>query len=361
MDDAPDERVSLRVIANKANVSRMTVSRSLRDDRSISKETRQRVKRIAKDLGYRADPSLARLMETIRIRKRERLPNVIAMLTAYDKRSGWRKDPTMRAWFEGAARQADRCGYKLEEFWVREPGMTDQRLSRIIRARGIEGVIVAPLPEPQLILQDFQWDWFSAVEVGYSLISPPLHRVCGHHFESMLLLMQKLFEAGHRRIGVAMKLHDDERSHYHWRGGHLTAQSLWGRINVGLMFVTADWRCEAFAHWLKRQRPDAVIAFGPTVGAWLRELGLRVPREIGLANLDVRLDAAGTTGIDRNPQLIGPAAINLLISLLHNQERGVPTIPRVTKVQGTFVQGRTTRRGLPAMHTISSSPKSVSG
>lgn len=344
MENTPAERVPLRVIAERAKVSRMTVSRALRDDPAVSKGTCRRIQKLAKQLGYRPDPNLARLMETIRVRKRGRLPNVIAWLTAHDKRSGWRSDPTMRICFEGATRQAAGCGYKLEEFWAKEPGVNDKRLSEIIRARGIDGVIVAPLPAPQLVFQNFQWDWFSAVEIGYSLASPPLHRVCGHHFESMLLLAQKLYEAGYRRVGMAMNLQDDERGHHHWRGSHLAAQSLWGRrVDRGLMFLPPDWNCDAFAHWLEQHRPDAVIAFGPTVGTWLKKLGIRVPRDIGLANVDVRLDVESTTGIDRNPRLVGAAAIDLLISLIHNNERGVPAVPRVTKVQGTFVQGSTTK------------------
>src|SRR5262245_59513996 len=166
MENALTERVPLRVIAEKAKVSRMTVSRALRDDPAVAKSTRRRIQKFARQLGYRPDPDLERLLEKIRLKKRGRLPNVIAWLTAYDKRSAWRSDPSMWICFEGATRRAAGCGYKLEEFWAKEPGVTDERLSEIIRARGIEGVIVAPLPVPQLVFQNFRWDWFSAVEIG---------------------------------------------------------------------------------------------------------------------------------------------------------------------------------------------------
>lgn len=344
MNETATDRVPLRVIAEKSKVSRMTVSRALRDDPSISRTTCQRIQKLAKQLGYRPDPELGRLMETIRLKRQGGLPNVIAWLTTHDKRSGWREDHTMRICFDSAAQQAASNGYKLQEFWAKEPGITDKRLSEIIRARGISGVIVAPLPSPQLVFQDFEWDWFSAVEIGYSLASPPLHRVCGHHFESMLLLTQKLYESGYRRVGMAMKLQDDQRGHHHWRGSHLAAQSLWtGSVEPGLLFLPNDWHYDAFAQWLRKNRPDAIVAFGPQVGTWLEKLGLQVPADIGLANVDVRMDGDATTGIDRNPRLVGAAAIDLLISLIRNNERGVPAVPRVTKVQGTFVQGVTTK------------------
>lgn len=342
---ASDERIPLRLIAERAGVSRMTVSRALRDDPEISKATCRRIQKVAERLGYRPDPILARLMETIRVRKRDRVPNVIAYMTAYDLRSGWRKHSTQRICFEGATRRAAECGYRIEEFWAREPDMTDARMSEIIRARGIDGVIVAPLPAPQLIFQGFRWDYFSAVEVGYSLARPALHRVCSHQFQSIMLVSERLYATGYRRVGLAMSLQADERVHHHWRAGHLAAHSLWGRGDPGeLMFLTSDWNCADFGRWIKRTRPDAVITIGPTVSGWLNELGLRAPRDIGLANVDIALDVPGTTGIDQSPAMIGVAAVDLLISLIHHHECGVPAVPRVTKVQGTFVEGRTTRQ-----------------
>jgi len=344
MESTPNDRIPLREIADKAKVSRMTVSRALRDEPAIAADTRRRIQKIAKQLGYRPDPHLSRLMGTIRARKEGRLTNVIAYLTAYDQRAGWKKHPSQRICWESATRRAADGGYRLEEFWAKEPGMTDARLSEIIRARGIDGVVIAPLPAPQPIFQDFRWEYFSVVGIGYSLAQPAFHRVCSHHFQSVMLLAEKLNAAGYRRVGLAMNLQNDERVHHHWRAGHLVTQSLHGaEIAPDSMFLTADWNCAALGFWIKRYRPDAIITIGPQVGTWLGELGLRVPRDIGLANVDVALDSPGTTGIDQSLHLIGATAIDLLVSLIYHHEKGVPAVPRVTKVQGTFLPGSTIR------------------
>lgn len=359
MKSAPAERVTLRAIAERTGVSRMTVSRALRDDPAVSAGVRQRITQLANRLGYQRDPALGRLMETIRIRKRDRLSDAIAYLTAHDRRAGWRAHQSQQLCHEGAARRAAECGYRLEEFWANEPGMTDARLGEIIWARGIQGVIVAPLPAPQPAFQQFDWARFSAVEVGYSLAQPALHRVCCHHVQSVMLLSEKLHAAGYRRLGLAMSREHDARVHHHWRAGHLSAHSLWGK-GPGLMFVGAEWNRAAFSRWLRRARPDAIITIGPQVGEWLRELHVDVPGELGLANVDVALDVPGTTGIDQSIPLIGAAAVDLLTSLIHNHERGVPAVPRVTKVQGTFVQGTSTR-SQPRATVSSSSAKVGSG
>jgi LacI family transcriptional regulator len=166
-----------------------------------------------------------------------------------------------------------------------------------------------------------------------------------------MLVAEKLHAAGYRRTGLAMSRQNDERVRHHWRAGYLAARSLQdAKSDRDAMLLPADWNCAALGRWLKRFRPDAVITIGPQVGTWLKELGLEVPRDLGLANVDVALDAPGTTGIDQSLDLIGAAAIDLLVSLINHHEKGVPSVPRVTKVQGTFVPGKTIRpaSGTPA-------------
>jgi LacI family transcriptional regulator len=344
MEHGPAERVPLRLIAEKAKVSRMTVSRALRDDASIPATTCRRIQKIARQLGYRPDPNLARLMEAIRVKRRNRLPNVIGYLTAHDDPKAWRAHPVQRRFFEAATRRATECGYRLEEFWAKEPGMTDERLSEIIHHRGIEGVIVAPLPAPQLRFQRLKWELFSAVEIGYSLPSPELHRVCNHQFQSMMLLARRLYEMGYRRVGLAMSPEQDERVNHHWRAGHLAAHSRWGHGSLRrLLFLPDRWDRAAFARWYREQRPDAIITIGTDTAEWLAELGVRIPQEVGLANIDLRPDLKTTTGINQNSHEVGAAAVDLVVSLIRRNERGVPTIPRVTMVQGTLVEGKTTR------------------
>lgn len=340
MKAGPSERVSLRAIAEEAGVSRMTVSRALRRQTSVPSATGRRIRAIAQRLGYQPDPALTRLMATIRVRRRDGAREVLAYLTAHDERWGWRRHRSQRLCFEGAARRAAELGYKLEEFWANEPRMTDSRLSRILWTRGIEGVIVAPLPAPRPAFQDFRWEYFSAVEIGYSLAEPALHRVCSHHVQGMLLLAERLRAAGYRRIGLALSRELDQRVHHHWRAGHLAAQSLRGE-GTERMFVGDDWTLPAFQTWLERHRPDVIVTIGPQVGAWLRELGRSVPRDIGLAHADIALGGAGATGIDQGLGLIGAASIDLLASLIHHRERGVPAVPRVTMIEGRFVAGRT--------------------
>ncbi|MEO6003373.1 MAG: BsuBI/PstI family type II restriction endonuclease [Opitutus sp.] len=59
-------RVGLREIASAAGVCLMTVSLSLRGSSKISVDTRNRIQRLAINMGYRPDPEISRLMRHLR-------------------------------------------------------------------------------------------------------------------------------------------------------------------------------------------------------------------------------------------------------------------------------------------------------
>jgi LacI family transcriptional regulator len=72
----------------------------------------------------------------------------------------------------------------------------------------------------------------------------------------------------------------------------------------------------------------------------LGQAGYRVPRDIGLAVLSV-LDGNADAGINQNSAVIGEAAVQMLISLIHHNERGIPKVCRELLVEGEWVDGRT--------------------
>ena len=337
------ERIPLRVVAERAQVSRMTVSLALRDDPCLPVTTRTRIQKIAARLGYRPDPDIGHLMDKIREKRRRRVDSAIAYLTAHANRAAWRREPSIVQCFKGAERRANQYGYHLEEFWLGEGGMTEKRLTEIILNRGIEGVLIAPLPGAEQLFQDFAWDQFCAVQIGYSLRQPALHRACTHQFQSMFLLAQKLYEAGYRRIGLALSQAHDERVNHHWSSAFLGSQRLWRKNEIVPPLVTIEWAKPIFDQWLAEWSPDAIITIGEEGRNWLNESGRRVPNDIGLANVDLEPYMIGVTGIHRNKALLGFTAVDLLVSLVRHNERGVPSVPRINMVEGSFVQGTTTR------------------
>ncbi|HEY9248446.1 MAG TPA: LacI family DNA-binding transcriptional regulator [Rariglobus sp.] len=336
----------LKDVAAAAGVSAMTVSLALRNHTSLPLRTRNRIQKLATNLGYRPDPNISRLMERVRGKKTSSTGTVIAYLTAHDQKFAWKGIPTQRDYHEGAVARARELGYHLEDFWLREPGMTEDRLSRILRNRGIEGALIAPLQNPGMLFKKFHWRHFSVVELGYSLRTPVLHRCCNQQFQSMMLLLRNLVEAGYRRIGLSMGPGQDERANHHWRAAYLATQSLLPDVDLhGLPMLFGDngrWNRASFTAWLDAANPDVVVTVGTDVQQWLAELGLRTPGDIGLANVDINETMPGVTGINQNALQVGAAAVDLLLSQMRTGERGLPAIPRSLMVDGNFVQGATT-------------------
>jgi len=334
-----DARPTQADIARAAGVSQMTVSLALRNHASLPRRTRQRIQRLAAELGYRPNPLVAALMRHVRHRRATPYLTTLAYVTAFPTRDGWRQSPLYRRYHEGAAARADQLGYKLEEFWLRQPGMTGTRLSRILWTRGVQGVIIAPLPLPRAHLQ-LDWKQFALATLGYTLARPSLHRAVSHQARAMQIALRELKRRGYRRVGLALSSHSDARTDRNWRGAFLAYQPRARRVPL---LVTADWNQRTFCEWFEEHRPDAVIANEDGVRDWLRALKARVPGEVGFVHIESTISHRHFSGIRQNAYQVGAAAVELVAEQLQHGERGVPKIPKVVLIAGQWVPGRTLR------------------
>ena len=182
----------MRDVAARAKVSVATVSKCLRGKPTIPLATRTTIVRLAEQMGYRPHPYVSALMQT---RRRKgtvtRQRPTLAFLTAFPTVDGWLKTPSplSRLLQEGAAERAEERGYVLSHFWLFRDGMTNQRFSEMLRARGVRGVFLTPLP--QLGMQiDLTWSYFSVVAHGLSISHPHFHRTSNDHYQSMMLVLR---------------------------------------------------------------------------------------------------------------------------------------------------------------------------
>ena len=72
----------------------------------------------------------------------------------------------------------------------------------------------------------------------------------------------------------------------------------------------------------------------------LAHTGYGVPKDFGLATTSA-VQGSPVAGINQNSDEIGRAAIQLLISLIHHNERGIPRVRREVLVEGEWVDGAT--------------------
>ena len=339
-------KVTLQDVADAAGVHRSTVALALKNSRRISATQRKKIQSLAREMGYRVNPLVAALMKSRRSGHKMKAVT-IAYVTCYPTRWGWRPPHVDRPdYFPGAAARATELGYKLEAFWLGEPSMTATRFCDILTNRAINGVLVGRLPANMHAIE-LVWDRFSCVALGRTLRSPTLHRVTEDHYASAALAMDQLIAAGYRRIGFVFSEPDDSPAvGDRWLGGYLRKQLSLAKTDTvpPLMFVSEETANASFAQWFNLWKPDALLVTqADPVLRWLNDLGLRVPRDVGLATLvNDHLDR-GWMGIHSDPNLMGALATETVVGLMHRGETGVPAVPHEVLLRGEWVSGRTIR------------------
>ena len=336
----------MKVIAAKAGVTQATVSMSLAGHPRISVETRARIQALARKLGYQPNPYISALM---RLRRQGREPThkpTLALVGAFNTADGWSKHPalTIQQQRAGAMERAALRGYLPEEFWLHRDGMSNERFSAMLHARGIQGVLISPLADgaapPAL-----QWEHFATVSLSVPLPSLTVTTVCNDHYFSSLQTVRECHRRGYRRIGLVLRRVHQMRFQGRWQAGTLIAPHLLSEVGLREPLFVDDMDDEvAIMRWLKREKPDVLISpAGEILLELLKRHGWRVPEDIGVAGLACTRLGHPCSGVFQNGHLIGATAVDTLISLVERNERGLPEQATTLMIEGRWNEGRTLR------------------
>lgn len=329
-----EKRPTLRGIAAQAGVTHATVSMALRNHPGISLKTRQKVQRLARKLGYCPDPEVAKLMHHLRMKHKPKFRSTMAAITTADEETELIYASALR---DGARREAEALGYGFSLFRVAVGEKRDTSLERILRARGVEGLILLPMKEALKMGRFLDWKNFSVVSATYAVLAPDFHRVVPDQFGNTLLICERLARLGCRRIGLIV-----------WRGldlvvGHrFSAAVMWQNTIGGTEFVPvfsydADYR-EGLRSWFVRERPDGLIVGTESVARGIMdELKLRMPGDVRIAVTE-RPGPTLFSGIDQRAGLVGAAAIAQLHAMIQRGEKGPPVVPSVMTIKGCWMQ-----------------------
>lgn len=352
---APLNRVTMKDIAEKAGVSASTVCRALSSNPQIPESTRLRIKQVAESMGYRPDPLLSAFASRRRGRSRESDITTIAYLTNFKQRDEWRDNPFYARCHAGATKRLEDMGYKLEHFWLGEKGMTASRLSKILYSRGILGLFVAPIQEVRQHI-DMDWSLFSSVTVGYSFMTPNLHRSAPHHFHGMQEALRKIFAAGYERVGLCLFSETSRRVDDLWLSAALVANERGREVNGKKrkvkvsQYLFNDQTLHSAPQWCRRNKLQVVISDNMVVMHELQSAGISVPGEVDFATLNWEEEHPEIAGIDQRPRDVAASAMDMMIGAIQRGERGVPEVPLTTMVEGAWRPGSSLMRCAPDPH-----------
>ncbi|MEM1058689.1 MAG: LacI family DNA-binding transcriptional regulator [Verrucomicrobiota bacterium] len=337
-------RASIRTIAADLGLSKSTVGYALKNHPSVKRSTRERVQKAARRLGYFPDARLNQLMSQVRIaRTKGLLP--LAWLNTSGRESTWSDYKYLSPYLEGAQARAEQLGYRVEELWVHQPGMTSRRLSQILEAQGIEGIIVT-YPATRLRLN---WPRFAAVSLGGGLLAPPQNTILPDHYYNLLLALKAVYRAGYRRIGVCIEQQMNRLS------ANLLSAALENFFTKfrdlerqGPLFYRSkkserDWLelKKKLAAWIQRTRPDVVIGHDAFLVEYVTDAGYRVPEEVGVVHLATDDDVSEWAGVDSHRRKIGATAVETAVAMVHRRDFGPPETVTRTLVRGSWKPGWT--------------------
>ncbi|MDF7797969.1 LacI family DNA-binding transcriptional regulator [Pontiellaceae bacterium B1224] len=330
-------RVTQTDIANALGISKMTVSLALRKDSRVAEQTRLRVEEKATALGYVPDPELTALH---RYRHNSRIKNIqatLAWLNTWPDPKQLRQFREFNLYWDGAYDHAQQLGYRLEEFDTAEIPM--ERLRTIFRTRNIQGILLPPQYHTAEELLQFDWSDFAVVRFGQSIPDLKTHFVSSAQMMNTILAFKHMQKLGYQRIGFVRGFHGLR----HFTAGYLWAQNnLPAKQQLPLFKMRQpddiEFTQERLEAWLNQNKPDAVLTDIGKMPSFLKELGYRIPEDIGVATTSIH-DTPIDAGIDQRPYNIGRAAIRLLSALITEKAFGIPAYCDETLIEGRWVDG----------------------
>lgn len=323
--------IRLRDIAEKAGVSVTTVSHVLNGytKSGIKQETSDRVKQIAKELGYRPN-AIARSLKIQRT-------HAVGFYTGYDFRDA--RDPFMGEIYTGIQHACDELGL---DFLIhgsvsgRDPNEIKMKLSD----GKIDGVVVHAPPEDEVVR--------SLVEDGLPAIAiadrqPTMPSIVADDVQGMHLLIDYLWSRGHRRIAY-LTSHvdlasinarcDTFRADMASRGGDATVESFpWGELDN----YFEAWRGNP-------NRPTAVCCWNDNSAYHMLKAcklhGIDVPGDLAVVGFDGLLETRFparelvTAGVPW--ETIASEAVKQVLRRFHGEE-----VPPLTLFPVTLIPGDT--------------------
>lgn len=340
-------RPTLKDIARALGYSKNTISLGLRGSPEIPERTRSRIRAAADRLGYRPNAVVSQLMAQLRSARTSRLQAKLALVNANLDPDAFHSHPTIPIYVQGCERRAAGLGYDFDHFWLHDPELTAERWLRILTARSIKGLVVVGLMDTNHLPARLApvWERLPCVVTGVRTRDPALSYCCVDHYNLALLAFERAMELGYRRPGLVLDDVIDSLVERRFSAGYLTGRRKLPISQQIPVFgdVNGPGRAEMFRSWLDRHRPDVVFTLYNSVLGWIKAAGRRIPDDVGVIQLEWRSSRPDIAGMNQHNLVAGEAAVDMVVSQIHNNEQGVQEFPRATMIGASWVDGSTVR------------------
>ena len=338
------------MVADTVGVHLSTVSLALRNDARLPLATRQRIQAVAQKLGYAPNPLVSLLMSRVR-RRNAGYRGTLGYLHTVPRETPKLAGQVHRNFVTGARNRAMDLGYNLDEFYLTVDPASGKQLARMLDARSIAGLVIEHVPGPLCPGRRLPFDVtpFASASLGVPLAAPPLHYVANDQYMRAVVAARELLALGYRRPGlVVVDAFDSAMAHRCSAGFWAVQEYIAGVERVPICRIKGDDQA-TFHAWLKRHRPDVILATSRALLDWVTAAGRRVPEDLGWVHLDWLPEYKRIAGVYGNSEHTGAAAVELVVSQLHRGESGPPAHAMNYLVAGSWMNGKTIRKVGPPL------------
>jgi LacI family transcriptional regulator len=335
-------KATLRTIADTCGVSTSTVSRALANHPAVLPATRERIAAAARRHGYTRNDLIGQVMSHLRVGGTQRFVGNLALIHVPSPGQP-RLLPSQRHIIAGAQARAKALGFQLYEFSLGGDGLDVAGYARVIRARGVQGIIFL-YSAPSSAMADFPRHDYAMVEIDFGQREPVLHTVCLDHHLTLTTSLARLHQLGYRRFGLFVTRFKDQRIEHRWSGSFASFQRHAGGVGKVPILIADEINESAFIKWYRAHRPDLVIGHLDEAIRWLERARVQVPEKTAFFNLNWNDRHHPCAGIDVRLELQGSVAVETLIAQIQRGERGLPENPRTIMVKGSWMDGPSLRR-----------------
>jgi DNA-binding LacI/PurR family transcriptional regulator len=332
----------MRDIAAKAGVSVSTVSLALKNNPRISPAVRERIHKLAEDIGYRPDPRVTELMEHLRVKRAHRNPTKLGVLIPELNARGVQDYHPLASNIEGMREQASLAGFELELFHLVELKASMARIRGILIARGISGLILSPF-KSGVGQMEMDYSGLCVATAGYSITQPNFNRACPDYLQMMDELLDHLCQLGYKRIGFIMTYHEGGIGHKLFSSSYLYYQTKISKNRQIPILPRKEISDHGIGEWLEKYEPEVVISSGD-IHDRIIKLGLQIPKDIGFASLDLSEEPYSASGMHHRHREVGREAVKLVLTSLNFNQTGIPEHPKVVLVDSHLKTGNTLRK-----------------
>lgn len=312
--------MNLEDIAQKAGVSRSTVSRVINNERYVSEDVRQRVLQVIAEENFLPNPA-ARTLVT-------RRSNIIGVAIPQTTSVFFGDNSYYPMLLQGIAETLNQCDYSMLMWLAVGDDERQSFAERVIRHRQPDGLIITSIVE-----SDPLFSYMLEHNRRFVMVEQPprgeerISFVTIDNVAAAANAVAHLIALGRRRIATITGGLDIRDAQDRLKGYRLALTQAGLPIDERLIhpgLFRREVGREGMRALLPLQ-PDAVFCGGDTIAAGalevLREHGVKVPDDIavvGFDNLDVAEDYSLTT-VHHAVQQVGSTAAQLLIDLIEGR------------------------------------------